>query len=54
MHKKLERADILLGELKADRVSVFSDEKLLTFEATVNNQTNRVNTKSSADIDDNE
>ena len=40
-HKKLERQRFLLGELKAgtaQREIVFSDEKLFTIEATVNNQ----------------
>lgn len=54
-HKRLERAKLLLGELKAgtaEREIVFSDEKLFTIEATVNNQNDRVYAKSSADIDD--
>ena len=44
-HKRLERARFLLGELKAgtaQREIVFSDEKLFTIEATVNNQKKKI------------
>ena len=54
-HKKLERAKLFLGELKAgtgEREIVSSDEKFFTIGATVNNQNDRVCGKSSADIGD--
>lgn len=53
--KRLERAQILLRELKTDTAAqeiIFSDEKLFTIEAQFNNQNDRVYAKSSADIKD--
>ena len=55
--QKLERTKLLLRELKAgaaerEIVFFFSDEKLFTIEATVNNQKVRVYAKPSADVDD--
>ena len=49
-HKRLERAKLLLGELKAntaEREIFFADEKILQIEETVNNQNDRVYAKSS-------
>ena len=54
-HKRIESDRFLLGELKAgtaQREIVFSDEKLFTIEATVNNLSDRVYAKSSEDIDE--
>ncbi|XP_076044989.1 uncharacterized protein LOC143027560 [Oratosquilla oratoria] len=53
--KRLERAQILLRELKTDTAAqeiIFSDEKLFTIEAQFNNQNDRVYAKSLADIKD--
>ena len=53
-HKRLERAQLLLRELKVgttEQEIIFSDEKLFTIEAQINNQNDRVYAKSSADIE---
>ena len=53
--KRLERAQLLLRELKvgmAEQEIIFSDEKLFTIEASINNQNDRFYAKSSADIKD--
>ena len=51
-HKRLERAKILLGELKAEKPEIiFSDKKRCTIETTVNNHNHRVYPIYLADID---